>query len=64
MLNYLDPNWLEQAKALTGMTTGELARASGVHRSQIQRLANGAAPRLDTFKKILKAVEDRAEKAA
>lgn len=64
MLNYRDPNWLQLAKALAGMETGALAKASGVSRSQLQRIANGDDPRLGTFIKIEDAVRSAAKARA
>lgn len=56
MLNYRDPNWLEQAKRLTGLETGALAKAAGVNRSVLQRIANGDGATMRTFIKIDDAV--------
>lgn len=52
MLNYRDPDWLANAKAIAGLSTGQLAKAAGLSRSTVQRLANGDDPTLTTFRKI------------
>lgn len=44
-----DPQWLDKAMIAAGVQTGELAEASNVSRSQIQRIRNGSAPRMDTM---------------
>lgn len=44
-----DPTWLERKMAEKSIRTGQLAEASGVSRSQIQRIRNGMAPRMDTL---------------
>jgi nucleoside-diphosphate-sugar epimerase len=56
MLNYRDPDWLGQAKRLTGFETGQLAKAAGVNRSILQRIANGDGATMRTFIKIDDAV--------
>jgi transcriptional regulator with XRE-family HTH domain len=48
MANTYDPLWLERAMRSAGIRTGQLAEASGVSRSQIQRIKRGMAPRMDT----------------
>lgn len=38
--------------------TGQLAKLSGVSRSQIQRIRNGMSPRLDTLLRLKSVLED------
>lgn len=64
MLNHRDPNWLETAKFLSGLDTGALARAAGVNRSILQRIAKGEGTTLATFQKIEDAVRAAVEKRA
>jgi transcriptional regulator with XRE-family HTH domain len=44
-----DPTWLKREMAAHDIATGKLAKASGVSRSQIQRIKLGMAPRMDTL---------------
>jgi transcriptional regulator with XRE-family HTH domain len=52
MDNIYEPDWLNRAMADAKIRTGQLARVSGVSRSQIQRIRNGAPPRLDTLRAL------------
>lgn len=47
-----DPAWLDREMAAAGIRTGELAEASSVSRSQIQRIRKGMAPRMNTLTAI------------
>lgn len=49
MANTYDPEWLKRAMSAARVRTGQLAEASGVSRSQIQRIRNGMAPRMNTL---------------
>ena len=44
-----DPRWLDNEMRAADIKTGELAAASGVSRSQIQRIRNGMDPRRGTL---------------
>lgn len=44
-----DPAWLDREMKAAGVRTGQLAEISRVSRSQIQRIRNGSAPRMDTM---------------
>jgi transcriptional regulator with XRE-family HTH domain len=44
-----DPLWLDREMKRCGIRTGRLAELSKVSRSQIQRIRNGAPPRMDTL---------------
>jgi len=43
----------------TGFGVTELANKAGVSRSQIQRICNGMAPRMDTQAKLLAALKTK-----
>lgn len=47
-----EPGWLARAMADAEIRTGQLAQASGVSRSQIQRIRKGMPPRLDTLRAL------------
>ena len=47
-----DPDWLTKAMEKTGIATGKLSSLTGVSRSQIQRIRNGAPPRMDTHEAL------------
>jgi transcriptional regulator with XRE-family HTH domain len=44
-----DPAWLRRRMDAAGIRTGALAKASSISRAQIQRIRNGAPPRMDTL---------------
>jgi len=52
-----DPAWLDKEMKAAGVRTGELANASGVSRSQIQRIRNGSPPRMDTLEALRAALK-------
>ena len=57
MASTYDPRWLADAMTAKGIQTGDLADASGVSRSQIQRIRNGMAPRMDTLVALQSALD-------
>lgn len=58
MFDIQDPNWLARVMDEKGVQTGELAKRSGVSRSQIQRIRNGMEPRLGTLRSIQAALAE------
>lgn len=58
MATIYDPTWLVRRMAEKQIRTGQLAEASGVSRSQIQRIRKGMAPRMDTLAAINAALAD------
>ena len=52
MDNAYNPDWLKTEMARTGFGVSELARAAGVSRTQVQRIRNGMAPRMDTHARL------------
>lgn len=59
MDNAYDPAWLRTAMDRAGFGVTELANKAGVSRSQIQRICNGMAPRMDTQAKLLAALKTK-----
>jgi transcriptional regulator with XRE-family HTH domain len=59
MADIYEPDWLDRAMREAKVRTGELAAASGVSRSQIQRIRNGMSPRLDTLRALQTALASK-----
>lgn len=47
-----DPAWLKKAMDEAGFGVTELANLAGISRTQIQRIRNGMAPRMDTHARL------------
>lgn len=62
MDNAYDPAWLTKAMQKTGFGVTELASLAGVSRSQIQRIRNGMAPRMDTQARLVAALDSKKPK--
>ena len=62
MDNAYDPAWLTKAMKDTGFGVTELATVAGVSRSQIQRIRNGMAPRMDTQARLVAALASKSSK--
>jgi predicted transcriptional regulator len=59
MDNAYDPAWLTKAMKETGFGVTELSTIAGVSRSQIQRIRNGMAPRMDTQARLQAALASK-----
>lgn len=59
MDNAYDPNWLKSEMERTQFGVSELARLAGVSRTQVQRIRNGMAPRMDTQARLRAALATR-----
>lgn len=64
MDNAYDPNWLKAEMAKTGFGVSELARLAGISRTQVQRIRNGMAPRMDTQARLKAALATKPTRRA